>query len=87
MKCVCVGEGGNAFSKAKCDQPVESLDLFSVPASSQPRKFWPQLCPLAMGVLFQMLSACCSGAEEKIQVFITSEAEHPLPNNKIHYTT
>lgn len=33
--------------------------------SSQPRILWPQLCPFATGFLFQMLSACCSGAEKK----------------------
>lgn len=63
LKVMSVGYDGSAFSKAKCDQTVESLDLFSAPASSQPRMLWPQLCPFATAGLFQILSASCSGTE------------------------
>jgi len=48
--------------------------------------FGPSFVPFFTGVLFQMLSACCSGAEEKFQVFMSPGAEHPLPDNKTHHT-
>lgn len=54
--------GWNCFSKTRISGAVGWIFCA---ASSQPRILWPQLCAFATGFLFQMLSACCSGAEKK----------------------